>query len=74
MTESFGASVRVVEEGHEGLAVAREWTPDLVLCDLRRPGMDGYTFLRRLRDDPHLQAVRVVAVSALGSHADVKRT
>jgi len=74
MTESFGATVRVADEGLEGLAIASDWTPDLILCDLRMPGMDGYTFLHRLRDEPRLRAVPVLAVSALGSEADVRRT
>jgi two-component system CheB/CheR fusion protein len=74
MAESFGATVRLAAEGHEGLAIASEWTPDLILCDLRMRGMDGYTFLRRLREEPRFQAVPVVAVSALGSDADVRRT
>jgi CheY-like chemotaxis protein len=74
MMESFGASVREAEEGHEGLLIAGQWIPDLILCDLRMPGMDGYTFLRRLQEDLWLRAVRIVAVSALASEVDVKRT
>jgi len=71
---SFGATVRVAEEGHEALAIASAWTPDLILADLRMPGMDGFTLLSRLRDDPGLCGIRVVAVSGLAAGADIKRT
>jgi two-component system CheB/CheR fusion protein len=71
---SFGATVRVAEEGHEALAIASAWTPDLILADLRMPRMDGFTLFRRLRDDPRLCRIRVVAVSALATGADIKRT
>jgi CheY-like chemotaxis protein len=71
---SFGATVRVAEEGHEALAIAAVWTPDLILADLRMPRMDGFTLLSRLRDDPRLCESRVVAVSALATGADLKRT
>src|SRR5262245_31769245 len=74
MVASFGATVRVAEGGQEALAVASAWTPDLILADLRMPGMDGFALLSRLRDDPRLCGVRVVAASALGGGADIKRT
>ncbi len=74
IVESFGATVRVAPEGHEALMIAAAWTPDLILCDLVMPGMDGYTLRNRLRDDPHLRAIRIVAVSVLASDADLKRT
>ncbi len=74
MVESFGATVRATLEGHEALVVATAWTPDLILCDLMMPGMDGYTFIRRLQHDPGLSRIRVIAVSALSRDADVKRT
>ena len=74
MVESFGATVRGAIEGHEALVVATAWTPDLILCDLILPGMDGYTFMRRLQHAPGLRRNRVIAVSALSRVADVKRT
>src|SRR5262249_30603368 len=74
MVASFGATVRVAADGSEALAIASAWTPDLILADLRMPEMDGFTLLSRLRDDPRLCGIRVVAVSALASGADIKRT
>jgi CheY-like chemotaxis protein len=71
---SFGATVRVAQEGYEALELAATWTPDLILCDLMMPGMDGFTLMGRLKADPTLRAIRVVAVSVLAGDADLKRT
>lgn len=48
----------------EGLRLAREARPDLVLMDILLPDFDGVTALARLRADPQTQKMPVVAVSA----------
>jgi two-component system cell cycle response regulator DivK len=48
----------------EGLRLAREARPDLVLMDIQLPDIDGITALTRLRTDPQTQKMPVVAVSA----------
>jgi len=50
--------------GAEGLRLAREERPDLVLMDIQLPDIDGITALGRLRSDPLTQKTPVVAVSA----------
>jgi len=40
------------EDGRRGLQLATEWVPDLILCDIRMPGLDGYEVLSSLRQDP----------------------
>ena len=58
----------------DGLTLARQHPPDVIFCDLRMPGMDGFAFLERLRSDPELRRSRVIAVSGLASEDDVRRT
>jgi CheY-like chemotaxis protein len=43
---AFGYSVRTALSGLEGLELARKAVPDLIMCDVLMPGMDGYQVLR----------------------------
>ncbi len=52
------------ESGEEGVRLARESQPALVLMDIQLPGIDGLEALRRLRADPATAAIPVVAVTA----------
>lgn len=58
----------------QGIALARERRPDLILMDLSMPGMDGLTATRRLRAIPELAAVPVVALTANVMDGDRKRS
>jgi CheY-like chemotaxis protein len=62
--ESAGHRVREAADGAAGLEAVRSESPDLILCDLYMPGVDGLDFLCRLRDER--RAERVVAMSGRG--------
>ncbi|HEY3237072.1 MAG TPA: hybrid sensor histidine kinase/response regulator [Polyangiaceae bacterium] len=53
-------------DGIEGIRKARSERPDLVLIDIAIPGLDGYEVTLRLRAEPHLQGVPIVAITAEG--------
>ncbi len=61
----------LAELPEQGLAMAAQHPPDLVLLDIQLPGIDGFEVLRRLRTLPLLGAVPVVAVSANAMPDDV---
>jgi len=57
--------------GAEGLALARELRPDLILLDLNMPRMDGREFLAEVRDDPSLRSIPVVVLSTSAVDRDI---
>ncbi|WP_101951809.1 response regulator [Mycobacterium sp. 3519A] len=68
-----GYDVVEAQSGEEGLRVAKQTAPDLVLLDLQLPGIDGAETLRRLRQDTLGPHVPVVAVTALAMAEDKAR-
>ena len=50
--------------GEDGVRLAQEHRPALVLMDIQLPGIDGFEALRRLRADPLTAAIPVIAVTA----------
>ena len=56
----------------DGLAMAAERKPDLVLMDIQLPGMNGIEALGRLRDDPSTASIPVIAVTASVMQQDRK--
>ena len=69
-----GFDVVEARSGEQGVALAQEETPDLVLMDLGLPGIDGSESLRQLRATPSTAAVPVVAVTAYAMPEDRERT
>jgi len=57
----------------QGIMLAGEHHPDLILMDIQLPDMDGTTALRRLRDDPGTAAIKVVALTAFAMKDDRER-
>jgi CheY-like chemotaxis protein len=52
------------DTAEEGLKLAVENSPDLILMDIQLPGMDGITALKRLRADEKTRAIAVIAITA----------
>ena len=55
-----GHSSREASDGAQALEQVRAWHPDLVVCDILMPTMDGYAFVRHLREEPEIRDTRVV--------------
>jgi CheY-like chemotaxis protein len=49
--------------GTEGLQLARSQHPDVIVVDLKMPGMDGFTFCRTVRSDPALRRIPVILLT-----------
>ncbi len=65
LLELLGHEVRVAYSGPEGVTLAQEWRPDIVLCDIGLPGLDGYGVARQLRLNPTTARVRLSGADGL---------
>jgi CheY-like chemotaxis protein len=70
LLSASGFAVRQARTGEEGVRQALAQVPDLILMDLRLPGMDGFTALQRLREDPRTAHVPTVALTAQAMQGD----
>lgn len=71
--ELEGHRVQVAPSGIAGLSVAREARPDVVLCDIALPDLDGYEVARARRADESLRSTRLVAVTGYAQPEDEER-
>jgi CheY-like chemotaxis protein len=65
-----GYTIVETDTGEEGVRLAREHRPRLILMDIQLPGIDGIEALRRLRADEATRAIPVVAVTASAMDRD----
>jgi two-component system CheB/CheR fusion protein len=72
--ELLGHRVRVVPDGIGALDAARASPPDVMLVDIGLPGMDGYELARRIRRDPALKHLVLVALTGYGREEDKDRS
>jgi two-component system cell cycle response regulator len=64
LLRAFGHTVLEATDGSQGLRAALESRPELIVCDLQLPLMDGYEVARTLKADPALRTVLLIAVTA----------
>lgn len=57
------------EDGIAGVQVAQKHLPDLILCDIAMPGLDGFGVLTALRNDPHTASIPVILLTARAEKA-----
>lgn len=72
LTEA-GYDVSVVHSGEKALAAVQEQPPDLVLLDVRMPGMSGYDVCQQMKAEPLTQRVCVMMVTALNRDEDMQQ-
>ena len=69
-----GHIVEYAINGYAALAAAKQFQPEFVFLDLGLPGMDGYELCRRMKRNPDLAGVRVIAISAYSDHESRRRS
>jgi len=61
------------KDGEEGLQMARERKPDLIVLDLMLPGMDGYRVCEILKANPKTKEIPIIVLTALDTGADFEK-
>ena len=71
--EFRGYKVITAENGREALEILEKQIPDMIICDVMMPEMDGYTLVQQIREDDRINWIPVLFLSAKGqSHDRVK--
>ncbi|HBB34708.1 MAG TPA: DNA-binding response regulator [Cyanobacteria bacterium UBA8803] len=70
LQEVGGFTVQVASNANDAWQMLQQQTPDLVISDIMMPQVDGYQFLKQLRDDPRFKSLPVVFLTARGMTSD----
>jgi two-component system CheB/CheR fusion protein len=73
LLELSGHEVVLAHDGIDGVAQAREHHPEVILCDIGLPGMDGYQVAREIRADASIGEPMLVALTGYALPEDLKR-
>lgn len=71
--EAAGHAVLTAEDSESALVVLATRRPDVILTDLQLPGLDGYELTMRVKADPDLAGIPVVAVTSYAMKGDAER-
>ncbi len=64
----YGYEVIEAKDGAEGVQLAREYMPQLILMDIQMPVMDGFAATKMLKSDPQTKNIKIVSLSAYSSN------
>lgn len=70
LLEAHGYAALTATDGEIALALTRKHRPDLIVCDLQMPRLDGYEVARQLKLDPELKHIPLIAVTAYAMLGD----
>jgi CheY-like chemotaxis protein len=73
LLESHGYKVVQARNGREGIELALEIRPALILMDIQLPVMDGYEVLRRIKEKPEIRDISIVALTSYAMAGDRER-
>jgi two-component system cell cycle response regulator DivK len=73
MLASTDYEIIEAEDGEQALAAVAKQRPDLILMDIQLPILDGYEATRRIKADPSLHAIPIIAVTSYALSGDEKK-
>jgi PAS domain S-box-containing protein len=69
-----GYETRVAYSGVAALQAAKEFSPDVIFCDIGLPEMDGHEIARRMRADPAIASAVLIALTGWGAEGELRKT
>lgn len=73
LLELANFDVLTAANGKAGVALAKKELPDIVICDIMMPELDGYGVLKALAEDPETQFIPFIFLSARTEHKDIRK-
>jgi len=73
LLKAFGYATLAAGDGLEGLKLAEQERPELIICDIQLPGIDGFEVAKRVKSDAQLRAIPLVGITALAMVGDRDR-
>lgn len=67
-----GYQCLIANDGQEGITIAKEVIPDIILCDIKMPGINGHQVLKELRNNPRTASIPFIFLSALVDQQDLR--
>lgn len=73
LLQLYGYDAQVAEDGKQGVIAAKEIRPDLIICDIMMPGLDGYGVLQILSRQPETSSIPFIFLTAKSEGSDVRK-
>jgi signal transduction histidine kinase/CheY-like chemotaxis protein len=74
LLQSIGVNVEAVDSGPAAIAAIPDYRPNVILMDIGMPGMDGNEVARRIRQQPELNGIKLIALTGWGQEKDRQRS
>ena len=74
LLNSLGHEVQTANDGRQALDAMASFRPEIVFCDIGLPNIDGYEVARRVRQQPDLNGIKLIALTGWGQDQDKQRT
>ncbi len=73
LLELSNYSVQTAENGKIGVKIAKDWKPNIIICDIMMPELDGYGVLHMLNKDPQTASIPFIFLSAKADKSDIRK-
>ena len=70
LLDSAGYEMTEAWDGEAGVSATKQQRPDLILMDIQLPHMDGYEATRRIKADPELKSIPIIAITSYALSGD----